>query len=112
MIRRFTGEEERTVRRKCFTDDMFALVHSCLKRLQHLETELSPIEIWVAATTFSRQLLMLNDFEEELEYEVDDLKTDCETETDAFLIMFVSCYCLIALRKQQPEVVPLVNPYC
>ena len=109
MIKRFTGEEERIVRRKCFTDDMYALVHSSLKRLQHLETELSPIEIWGAATAFSRQLLMLNEFDEELEYEVDDLKTDCETETDAFLIMLVSCYCLIALRKQQPEVVPLVK---
>lgn len=108
MIGRFQREEERKVRRKCFTDDMFALVHSSMKRLQHKETELSPVEIWVAATTFSSQLLELSDAEQELDYEVDDLKAECDTETDAFLIMLVACYCLIALRKQHAEVVPLV----
>ena len=108
MIRKFKGEEERAIRRKCFENDMFALVHGSLRKLYHKETELSPMEIWVAATTFGNQLLELHAPEEELEYEVNDLKAECQEDMDAFLIMLTASYYLIALRKKRPEVKPLL----
>ncbi len=104
IIRRFKDEEERAIRRKCFENDMFALVHGSLRKLYHKETELSPMEIWVAATTFGNQLLELHAPEDELEYEVSDLKAECKEEMDAFLIMFTASYYLVALRKKRPEV--------
>ena len=109
MIRRFTGEAERTVRHKCFENDMFILLHGTLKKLHHKETELSPVEIWVAATTFGNQLLGLHAPEEEMDYEVSDLKAECDDDMNSFLIMLTASYYLIALRKKRPEVKNLVS---
>ena len=104
MIRRFSGDEEKTIRRKCFENDMFILLHNSLRKLYHKETELSPMEIWVAATSFGNQLLELNAPEEEMEYEVSDLQKECGEDMDAFLIMLSASYYLIGLRKKRPEV--------
>ena len=104
MIRRFSGDEEKAIRRKCFESDMFILLHNSLRKLYHKETELSPMEIWVAATSFGNQLLELNAPEEEMEYEVSDLQKECGEDMDAFLIMLSASYYLIGLRKKRPEV--------
>ena len=108
MIRRFTGEEERSIRHKCFENDMFILLHGTLKKLHHKETELSPVEIWVAATAFGNQLLELHAPEEEMDYEVSDLKAECDDDMCSFLIMLTASYYLIALRKKRPEVKMIV----
>ena len=54
-------------------------------------------------------LLELHAPEEEMDYEVNDLKAECKDDMNSFLIMLTASYYLIALRKKRPEVIEIVG---
>lgn len=100
MIRHLSKEEERRLRRRLFADPVFVMSHQALRDCCPQYTDLSPVEIWCAATDFTNVLLKLEYPEEEVDYEVADLEK--EVGKEAFFVLFISALQLCAMCKKKP----------
>lgn len=112
MIRHLSNEEERKLRRRLFVDPVFVMSYQAIKDCCPQYTDLSPVEIWCAASDFTNVLLKLVVPEEEVDYEVEFLEK--ELGKDAFFIFFISALQLSALSKKKPVMnilLPLARHY-
>lgn len=108
-MRHLTKEEEKRFRRECFGMDVFAMVHSTLKSEQGNTTDYSPTEIWVAATAVSKDLMEMELPEEQIDYTMEQLYEECDSEWDAFLVLLVSSFQIAPYRKKLPEKTDLIE---
>ena len=85
------------------------MVHDTLRSMRPEMTDLTQVQIWLAATTFTLRLMQLPDAEELLPDEVDDLRKEAKDKNDAVLIMTTSICQLSALHKTEPMVDDLIR---
>jgi len=108
-MRRLHRKEERVLLHACSLHEVFPLLHNPLLQIQQEHDELSPVEVWLAAIDFSDKLLAMHEPELEMQYLVEDLDEDCDTENGAFLVMLASAYRLAPLRQKDKRVVPAIR---
>lgn len=102
MIRFLTPEQEKSLRDILIYDHVYMMVHDTLRGMRPDMTDLTQVQIWLAATDFTTRLLQLHDAEELLPDEVDDLRLEAKDKNDAVLIMTTSICQLSALRNKRP----------
>lgn len=101
MIRLLTPEQEKSLRDTLIFDYVYMMVHDTLRAMRLDITDLTQVQIWLAATDFTTRLLLLPDAEELLPDEVEDLKQQAKGKNDAVLIMTTSICQLSALRIKE-----------
>lgn len=101
MIRFLTTEQEKSLRDILIYDHVYMMVHDTLRAMRPEMTDLTQVQIWLAATDFTTRLLQLTEAEELLPDEVDDLRIEAKDKNDAVLIMTTSICQLSALRKKE-----------
>ena len=109
MIRQLTNEQEKSLRDILIHDRVYMMVHDTLRSMRPEMTDLTQVQIWLAATTFTLRLMQLPDAEELLPDEVDDLRKEAKDKNDAVLIMTTSICQLSALHKTEPMVDDLIR---
>lgn len=114
IIQHLDKEQTRKMRRQMLADTVYILFHDTLKQWsREKKTTLSPQEIFLAATRWSKMLLSLPDAEEGLADEMDDLEEEAEEETDAMLIMMTTACIIQAMAKAknppQCEISPIIQ---
>lgn len=114
IIQHLDKEQTRKMRRQMLSDTVYILFHDTLKQWSREDkTTLSPQEIFLAATRWSKMLLSLPDAEEGLADEMDDLEDEAEAETDAMLIMMTAACIIQAMAKAKTpppcEVSPIIQ---
>ena len=109
MIRQLTNEQEKSLRDILIHDRVYMMVHDTLRSMRTEMTDLTQVQIWLAATTFTLRLMQLPDAEELLPDEVDDLRKEAKDKNDAVLIMTTSICQLSALHKTEPMVDDLIR---
>ena len=104
MITRLDKEQSRKYRRIFLGDIVYITFHDILKAW-HKEghTQLSPVEIALAALGFCKNLLELPDIEEGLEEEMEDLEEEADNEVDAMAIMILASSMLLARSKHHQD---------
>lgn len=114
MIRHLNPEQEKSLRDILICDHVYMMVHDTLRSMRPDMTDLTQVQIWLAATDFTTQLLQLPDAEELLADEVDDFKREAKDKNDAVLIMTTSICQLSALHKKEPladDIIRWLLPY-
>lgn len=109
MITRLSRKQERLLLHACTLNEVFPLLHDPLRNIQQEHEELSPIEVWLAAINFGDQLLEMNEPELEVQYLVEELQEECDSENGCFLVMLASAYRLAPLRMRDERVVPAIR---
>ena len=109
MIRQLTNEQEKSLRDILIHDRVYMMVHDTLRSMRPEMTDLTQVQIWLAATTFTLRLMHLPDAEELLPDEVDDLRKEAKDKNDAVLIMTTSICQLSALHKTEPMADDLIR---
>lgn len=100
IIQHLDKEQTRKMRRQMLSDTVYVLFHDILKQWGREEkTTLSPQEIFLAATRWSKMLLSLPDAEEGMGDEMEDLEDEADEETDAMLIMMTAACIIQAMAK-------------
>ena len=102
MIRQFTHEQEKCLRNTLICDTVYMMVHDTLRSMRPATTNLSQVQIWIAATEFTTRLLQLPEAEELLPDEVEDLMLEAKGKNDAVLVMTTTICQLSALHKKEP----------
>ena len=102
MIVRLDKEQQRQTRRQLLNDVVYILSHDTLKQLQSDGlTLLSPVEVFLSAQEFCKEILALPDMTEGLNDEIEDLKEEAEGKSDAALILIVASLQIHALSKRK-----------
>ena len=109
MIRQLTNEQEKSLRDILIHDRVYMMVHDTLRSMRPEMTDLTQVQIWLAATAFTLRLMQLPDAEELLPDEVDDLRKEAKDKNDAVLIMTTSICQLSALHKTEPMANDLIR---
>lgn len=109
MIRHLTLEQEKSLRDILIYDRVYMMVHDTLRSMRPDMTDLTQVQIWLAATAFTLRLMQLPDAEELLPDEVDDLRKEAKDKNDAVLIMTTSICQLSALHKTEPMADDLIR---
>ena len=103
MITRLSKEEYKIYRRHLLTNIVYAISHDELDKMRPEHTELKPVEIYLNARAFADTILKLSDIDEGLQDEIIDLQEDCQSETEAMIILVVSAIILQAKNKNNPS---------
>lgn len=102
MIVRLDKEQQKQARRQLLNDVVYILSHDTLKQLQiDGHTSLSPVEVFLSAQEFCKEILALPDIIEGLNDEIEDLKEEAEGKSDAALILTVASLQILALSKRK-----------
>lgn len=102
MIVRLDKEQQKQARRQLLNDVVYILSHDTLKQLQSDGlTLLSPVEVFLSAQEFCKEILALPDMTEGLNDEIEDLKEEAEGKSDAALILVVASLQIHALSKRK-----------
>lgn len=115
MILRLSSEQEKSLRDTLIHDRVYQMVHDTLRGMRPDKTDLTQVQIWMAAAEFTLRLLDLPDAEELLPDEVADLRNEVKGENDATLIMTTSICQLAALHKKTAEADDIIShllPFC
>ena len=101
MIRRLESkQEQRAVRLKLYSDDVYVIAHKAVKEVA---ATLSVEEIFSSADYLASHLLENGISERDfIDMEVDDLREELEDERDLFPLLSVTFVKLCALRKAKP----------
>lgn len=104
MITRLDKEQSRKYRRIFLGDIVYVTFHDILKTwYKEGRTQLSPVEIALAALGFCKNLLELPDIEEGLEEEMEDLEQEAGNEVDAMAIMILVSGMVTARSKHHQD---------
>jgi len=115
MIQHFDKRQNKAIREKCFGEEVFVMLHSVLRaeyEAQH--TAFTPFEIWAAASQVSKQLLEFSMPEEQLDYLLEELREECETDEDVYYVLLTVSFQIAPYRKQRADIdklVMLLMPY-
>lgn len=109
MIISLTLEQEKKLRDLLIYDRVYMMVHDTLRDMRPEMTDLSQVQIWLAAAKFTDCLLKLPDAEELLPDEVEDLRQEAKDKNDAVLIMTTSICQLSGLHKTEPMADDLIR---
>lgn len=91
MIRHLDKEQTKIERRRLLGDTIYVIFHDTLKAWHKDEiTTLSPVELFLAAKSFSKVLIELPEVMEGIDDEMDDLENEAECENDAMIIMMLA----------------------
>lgn len=102
MIVRLDKEQQKQTRRQLLNDVVYILSHDTLKQMQSDGlTLLSPVEVFLSAQEFCKEILALPDMTEGLNDEIEDLKEEAEGKSDAALILVVASLQIHALSKRK-----------
>lgn len=102
MIVRLDKEQQKKARRQLLNDVVYILSHDTMKQLQsNGHTSLSPVEVFLSAQEFCKEILALPDMTEGLNDEIEDLKEEAEGKSDAALILIVASLQIHALSKRK-----------
>lgn len=95
-----TNAERRKMRLKFFQDDVFVIAHKAIKnKLSGLSLE----ELFCSADKLANHLLVNEITNEDfIDYEMDDLKDECNDENLYYLLISIAFVKLCALRKVNP----------
>lgn len=101
MIVRLDKEQQKKARRQLLNDVVYILSHDTLKQLQSDgHTSLSPVEVFLSAQEFCKEILALPDITEGLNDEIEDLEDEVDGENDAAMILTVASVQMVALSKR------------
>lgn len=103
MITHLSKEENRTIRRQLLTDIVYAISHDELTKIRPKHTQLTPVEIYLSARVFVKNLLELSDIDEGLDDEIRDLQDECMSENEAMVILVISSLILGVNNKKNPD---------
>ena len=103
MITHLSKEENRTIRRQLLTDIVYAISHDELTKIRPEHTQLTPVEIYLSARVFVKNLLELSDIDEGLDDEIRDLQDECMSENEAMVILVISSLILGVNNKKNPD---------
>ena len=109
MIISLTQEQEKKLRDLLIYDRVYKILHDTLCDMRTEMTDLSQVQIWLAAAKFTDCLLKLPDAEEQLPDEVEDLRKEARDKNDAVLIMTTSICQLSGLHKTEPMADDLIR---
>lgn len=102
MIVRLDKEQQKQARRQLLNDVVYILSHDTLKQLQsNGHTSLSPVEVFLSAQEFCKEILALPDMTEGLNDEIEDLKEEAGGKNEAALILTVASLQILALSKRK-----------
>lgn len=101
MIVRMDKEQQVTARRQLLSDIVWVISNDTLRRWQHEgKTTLAPVEVFMTAQCFCDVISGLSDIDEGIDYELDDLEDEAESENDAMLIAVLAALQMTALAKR------------
>lgn len=101
MIVRLDKEQQKKARRQLLNDVVYILSHDTLKQLQSDgHTSLSPVEVFLSAQEFCKEILALPDITEGLNDEIEDLEDEVDGENDAAMILTLASVQMVALSKR------------
>ncbi len=107
MIVHLDKQQQRTARRQLLGDEVYVLSHDALKKMQGEGLiALSPVEVFLSAQNFCKEILGLTDIEEGLEDEMDDLEDEAESNNDFTLVLALSAALLQAISKKRTDFNP------
>lgn len=117
MIVRLSREQQKIARRQLLNDVVYILSHDALKQLQSDgHTTLSPVEAFLSAQEFCKEILALPDITEGLNDEIEDLEGECDGKDETAMILAVASVQMQALSKRRiganyNEVITLILDY-
>ena len=102
MIVRLDKEQQKQARRQLLNDVVYIISHDTLKQLQSKGcTPLSPVEVFLSAQEFCKEVLALPDITEGLNDEIEDLEIEAGGKNDAATILSVASLQILALSKRK-----------
>lgn len=100
MIVRLDKEQQKQARRQLLNNVVYILSHDTLKQMQSDGlTSLSPVEVFLSAQEFCKEILALPDMTEGLNDEIEDLEEECEGKNETAIILTVASVQMHALSK-------------
>lgn len=98
---------------KLISDRLFCMVFGTLRDLHPSQTQLNPVEVWMAARAFTEQMNECEEPSELVDMFVEELSGDCDGESDSTIILLVSICQLSAIRSEKAVAnIKLLLPYC
>lgn len=105
MIEKLDKRNQRSVRTKLLSDDIYIIAHDALRRMRREGyTEFSSVELFLSARNFCESILALSDIEEGIDEEMDDLEEEVCNENDFVIIMTLVAVLLQAVGRRHDDI--------